>query len=209
LKKNASMDDQEQTISELLDRVLKGDAAAIAVLLQAYRDRMRQAIAIRMDARLARRVDPSDVIQEALITAAARLPDYAVNRPIALYPWLRQIAMERLIDIQRRHSALKRDVRRECELPLTDQSISQLASQFVDQKESSPTQGIDHQEQREAIYKALQSLSPVNREILVMKYLEGMPNPEIADALSLTEASVKARQRRALQKLHETISKPS
>ena len=48
-------------------------------------------VAVRLDRRLAARVDPSDVVQEALADAAPRpLDDYLRDRPLPFYPWLRQ-----------------------------------------------------------------------------------------------------------------------
>jgi RNA polymerase sigma-70 factor (ECF subfamily) len=39
-----------------------------------------------------------------------RLADYLRNRPLPFYPWLRQIAWDRLIELRRRHRARKRSV---------------------------------------------------------------------------------------------------
>jgi RNA polymerase sigma-70 factor, ECF subfamily len=55
---------------QLLDRVTGGDAAARQALLARHRDRLRKMVAFHMDRRLAARVDPSDVVQEALADAA-------------------------------------------------------------------------------------------------------------------------------------------
>ena len=43
----------------------------------------------RMDRRLTARLDPSDVVQEALADGVRDLPDYLTTRPMAFYPWLR------------------------------------------------------------------------------------------------------------------------
>src|SRR5262245_39089372 len=60
-------------------------------------------VAVRLDPRLAARVDASDVVQEALAEAAVKLPDYLRERPVAFYPWLRRLAWERLVGLYRRH----------------------------------------------------------------------------------------------------------
>ena len=68
-------------------------------------------IAVRMDRRLAARVDPSDVVQEALMDAAQKLAEYVQRRPLPFYPWLRQLAWERLLKCHRDHiRAQKRSV---------------------------------------------------------------------------------------------------
>jgi RNA polymerase sigma-70 factor, ECF subfamily len=78
---------------ELLNRTAHGDRAARDQLLVRHRQRLRQAVAYRLDRRLAARVDPSDVVQEVLAEAARKLPDYLRERPLPFYPWLRQMAL--------------------------------------------------------------------------------------------------------------------
>ena len=60
-------------------------------------------VAVRLDRRLAARVDPSDVVQEALADASRRLDDYLLSRPLPFFAWLRQFAWERLVELHRRH----------------------------------------------------------------------------------------------------------
>src|SRR5688500_404425 len=88
---------------ELLRRVEAGDGSAISPLLERHRDRLRRMLNVHMDPRVRRRVDPSDVIQEALLNASQRLPQHARERPLPFSPWLRNIAWERLLDLQKRH----------------------------------------------------------------------------------------------------------
>jgi RNA polymerase sigma-70 factor, ECF subfamily len=87
---------------ELLDRAGTGDRAARQALLARHRGRLRQMVALRIDRRMAARVDPSDVVQEALAVAERSLSDYLKDRPLPFYPWLRQFAWERLIQLHRR-----------------------------------------------------------------------------------------------------------
>ena len=49
---------------------------------EVYRDRLRRAIAARLDRRLSSRLDPSDVVQETMADAVRRLPDYLRDRPM-------------------------------------------------------------------------------------------------------------------------------
>ena len=72
----------------LLDRVQQGDVEASSQLLDRHRDRLRHMIRVRMDPRIIARVDPSDVIQEAMIDAHRQLLEYAIDRPLPFYPWL-------------------------------------------------------------------------------------------------------------------------
>jgi hypothetical protein len=77
-----------------------------------HRERLRRMVAVRMDRRLAPRMDPSDIVQDVLADADRELTDYLRRRPVPFYPWLRQLAWDRLIDVHRRHvRAGKRSVK--------------------------------------------------------------------------------------------------
>src|SRR5262245_51694114 len=119
---------------ELLRRAAAGDEPARQALLARHRDRLRRMVAVRLDPRLAARVDPSDVVQEALLDAAGRLDDYLRARPVAFYPWLRRLAWEHLVKLHERHlHARKRSVLREEPggLGLPDGSAELLAQRLA------------------------------------------------------------------------------
>ena len=72
------------------------------------------------------RTAPFGVVQEALVEAFEKLPGYAKERTISFYPWLRQIAWQRLVKLHQRHiTASRRTVEREdqAELPLSEDSV--------------------------------------------------------------------------------------
>jgi RNA polymerase sigma-70 factor (ECF subfamily) len=196
------MTDTEQ----LLERVAEGDDLARGQLLQRHRQRLRGMIALRLDRRLRPRVDPSDVLQEALAMAAVHLSDYVRERPLPFYPWLRQLAWEKLVQLHRRHiHAGKRSVRREdAALPLPDESAVQLADRLAS-RGSSPSAWLNHAEMRHRVQSALARLSERDREVLVLRYLEHLSTREIAAVLGLAEAGVKTRQLRALQRLRDLL----
>ncbi len=188
---------------ELLRRADTGDASAVGPLLDRHRDRLRRMITVRIDPRLAARVDPSDVVQEAFAEASQKLPDYLRDRPLPFYPWLRQIAWQRLVRLHQRHiGAQKRTVNREChaELALPDESVMQLANRLV-ASGTSPSRRAIREELRGTVRAALDRMAPHDREILVMWYLEQLSVSEIAALMEMTETAVKSRHRRALQRL--------
>jgi RNA polymerase sigma-70 factor, ECF subfamily len=118
---------------QLLDLVVLGDVQARSLLLDRHRARLTKMIAVRFDPRLARRLDPSDVVQETLAEAAAGLTDYARIRPIPFYPWLRQLAGKILLRLHERHvMAKRRSVKREAlAMPaLPEKSADRLVSRL-------------------------------------------------------------------------------
>jgi len=59
----------EPDTEELLNRAGKGDRLARDQLWQQQRERLRKMVAVRLDRHLAARIDPSDVVQEAILEA--------------------------------------------------------------------------------------------------------------------------------------------
>lgn len=173
-----------------------------------HRNRLKRMIAIRLDRRMAARVDPSDVVQETLTQAAQRLSSYLQERPLPFYPWLRQLAWERLIELNRRHIyAKKRSVTREesAGLPLPDESALQLADRLL-APGSSPMNQLVRAEQRDRVQAALARLGTRDREVLVLRHLEQLSTAEIAAVLGIREGAVKTRHLRALQRFRELLS---
>ena len=73
----------EDATEQLIQRAQAGDDSAAQELLMMYRERLRRMIAVRIDSRLSARIDPSDVVQEALIDASRKLPHYLEEQPIS------------------------------------------------------------------------------------------------------------------------------
>ena len=88
---------------ELIALASQGDRQARELLLARHRERLTQMVRVRMDRRLAGCEDPSEVVQEALAEAAQKLSGHLRERPVPFYPWLRELAVERLVTLNRRH----------------------------------------------------------------------------------------------------------
>jgi RNA polymerase sigma-70 factor (ECF subfamily) len=184
-----------------------GDELAHRQLLERYRARLRQMVALRLDRRLAPRLDPSDIVQEALADAAQKLDAYLRERTLPFYPWLHRLASERLIQAHRRHvKAQARAVGREQAggLSLPDGSVAQLADRLA-ASGTSPSQRLLRDELRQRLREALARLAPNDREVLVMYYLEGLAFVEIAAILGVTEGAAKTRHFRALERIRRLM----
>jgi RNA polymerase sigma-70 factor (ECF subfamily) len=195
----------EPDSEQLLDAAAHGDADARGRLLERHRDRLRRMIAVRLDRRLAARVDPSDVVQDTLADAAARLDGYLRERPLPFYPWLRRLAEERLADAHRAHvRAGRRSVVREERAGLPAESALELAERLVAVSDG-PSAGLRRQEQRARVRAALNALSDRDREVLVLRHLEHLSTAEAAEVLGITEGAVRVRLLRALQRLRDIL----
>src|SRR5579872_2429410 len=148
---------------ELLRLAQGGDDAARQQLLVRHQARLRQMVTVRLDRRLAARIDPSDIVQEALMDAAQRLSDYLQARPVPFYPWLRRLAWEHLLKAHQRHlGARKRSASREEPLALSDESVLALAQRLVTSA-TSPSKHLVREEIRSRVCTALEQLARLDR----------------------------------------------
>ncbi len=198
---------------ELIQRAAANDRDATEELLGRHRNRLRRMIDIHLDQRMEARVDASDIVQEVLIKAIEKLPKYLEKKPIAFYPWLRQMAWDQMVDAFRMHVvAQKRSVNREAsqngkfEFALPDQSSVMLADVLVAQR-NSPSQHMENERQKTKVQFGLSKISKTYRDVLVMRYLEELSMREIADCLGASESAIKMRHMRALKQLGNAISK--
>jgi RNA polymerase sigma-70 factor (ECF subfamily) len=191
----------------LVEQASKGDLDARAQLFERHRLRLRQMIGLRLDPRLAKRVDPSEVVQEALATAYPRLDDYLRDRPLPFYPWLRQFAWDCLLQLHRKHIAAgRRSVTREeaWQPGMSSESVLRLSERLL-APGTSVNSALLRKELRDRLQAALAKLSSADREIMVMRNLEQMSAAEIAAVLGLKEGTVRVRHLRALERLRSLL----
>src|SRR4051812_11644542 len=120
----------DQEVEDLILRADGGDPEARHALLVRHRDRLRRMVALRLDRRVAARIDPSDIVQQALADADQELSDFLRRRPMPYYAWLRRYAWDRLVEAHRLHVlAGRRSVQREhpAAIPASDPSAADLA----------------------------------------------------------------------------------
>ena len=194
--------------AELLKDVREGDSEAVERLLARHRESLHRMIQMRMDQRIKRRVDVSDVVQDVLIEANRRLQDYLQNPAMAFHLWIRQIAKDRLIDAHRRHRvSAKRSLDREQPLAVrggVDQSSLDIAAQLCD-PQMTPAAAATQRELATHVEGAIGHLGETDREIILMRHSEQLSNSEIAAALGLTEPAASMRYLRAIRRLRELL----
>ncbi len=192
---------------QLLRRAAAGDGAARDQVWNRFRPRLRRMVALRIDRRISARVDPSDVVQEALAIAHQRLPEYLADPQMAFYPWLRRIAWDRLLTAYRTHvGAERRSVLRERPpvLGLSGDSVATLAQAFA-ASSYAPNRRAIRAELHLRVIDALGQLKPHDREMLVLRHLEQLPVPEVAAVLGVSQTAVTSRHLRALQRLRALL----
>jgi RNA polymerase sigma-70 factor (ECF subfamily) len=201
-------DDSREETSKLVQRAAAGDEQALRELFSVYRERLKRMIALRLSRRLSGRVDDSDVLQEAFVDIARKLPDYAREPKLPLFLWMRHLTALKLLEVHRRHLGTQvRDADREVTLhrgclPMAD-SVS-LAAQLLG-KLTAPSQAAIKAENRLLVQEALNSMDPTDREVVALKHFEQLSIAEIAQVLGLSKAGAGSRYLRAVKRLRSIL----
>ena len=199
---------ESDSTSDLLQRAAQGDQPALQELIGQHRPRLERMVRLRLSRRLQGRIDEEDVLQEALLEAARKLPEYLQNTAAPFYLWLRQLVLFKLAELHRHHLGTQmRDADREVSiycgaLPEAD-SVS-LAAHLLGTL-TSPSQAAIKAERRLRLQEVLNGMDALDREVLALRHLEQLSNAETASVLGLTPSGATARHMRALKRLRTIL----
>lgn len=193
-------------IKDLLDQAKSGNEAALAELFSRYRRQLRAMVAFRLDQNLRGRIDPSDILQDAYLDLAKRLPNYDPDK-MSFFVWLRLVTKERLLVTHRQHlDAKKRDARRELvstSFGAATSSVS-LARMFADNYTSVAGKAI-RAEQSVRVQAVLDKMDEQDREVIGLRIFEGLTNRETAEVIGINAKTSSSRFLRAIIKLKEEL----
>jgi len=166
-------------------RAGKGDAAAFGALYDRYVDAVYRYVfyRVRNDA------DAEDLVSDVFMRALRAIPRYEPR--VAFLAWLYRIARNAVIDRARRSRV---------QISFEDA----LAHPGVDQVVE-PDATILALSDKEAVRGALAKLTPLQQEVIVLRFVEGYNTREIADLVGKREGTVRGIQFRALEALRALI----
>jgi RNA polymerase sigma-70 factor (ECF subfamily) len=203
------MTHEPSEINALVARVRAGNQDALALLFDRFRDRLRSMVRLRLDRRLQGRLDPSDVLQEAFIDVSRRAAVYVAKPDMPVFLWLRFLTIQRLLALHRQHlGAQMRDAGQEVSLyrgGLPMASSVSLAAQLLGQF-SSASEVAARAELQVRLQAALNSMDPLDREVLALRHFEELSNSETAHVLGIQKSAASNRYIRALKRLKDILS---
>lgn len=179
---------------DLIRRIASGDQAALGALYDAT---ARQVFGV------AKRIlrddsDAEEVTMAVYLEVWRRAKDYEVQRGLPM-SWLLMMARSRAIDSFR---ARRKDQHVRIELAENDIGCAAL-------EPSESLQGIEQllleAQQGDIVRKAIQTLSPDQRQVIELTFFGGLTNQEVADYLAVPLGTVKGRIRLALQHLRRRL----
>ncbi len=181
--------------NSFLEALKSGDRASFARLVETHSTRIyRLALKILGDAQ-----DAEDVLQDTFVKALRALPSFEGRS--SLSTWLYRIAVNEALMMVRKRRAEVVSIDEEKE----DQEGEAEPVEIVDWC-CLPEGDLMNAEARRFLDGAIQGLSGALRAVFVLRDIEGLSVKETADALGITEATVKTRLLRARLKLREALS---
>jgi len=192
----------------LESKVMLASHDQLPELFEAFRPRLRTLVEMRIDRRIRARVDASDILQEAFVDAVRRFPKYQQERTMTPYRWFRFLTIQQLILAHRQHLGVQaRAATREFRLDgVCDAGLDSSAMAVcLAGGDSTPSAKFSRAEEIASLTTALDSLEPLDREVLALRHFEQLQHSEIAELLNLTTAAASSRYRRALLKIGQVL----
>jgi RNA polymerase sigma-70 factor, ECF subfamily len=174
--------------------------------LTRYREYLLLLARVQIDPRLRAKVDPSDVVQEALLKAHRAFDQFRGKTEQQLAAWLRTILANTLSNALRTYYRHKGDA--ECSLEGTLAESSVRIERWLANGELSPEQVAAHNEQLLRLAEAMAQLPDDQRSVLELKHLRGCSIEEIAVQLDRSKSAVAGLLFRGIQKLRILLSDP-
>ena len=194
------------TRDELLLLAKGGDAQARGVLLSFYADYLTLLARVQIRRRLQGKVDPQDLVQDTFLKAHRHFDQFRGTSEAELTAWLRQVLASTTGNLVRHYLGTKRrDSRLERSL------IDELArsSHCLDRglvgQLSSPSQHAARRDQAVVLVEALRRLPEEYAEAVILRHLEGLSFPEVAERMGRSVESVKKLWARGLSRLRDQM----
>jgi RNA polymerase sigma-70 factor (ECF subfamily) len=187
----------------------EGGQTALASLFSTHQTRLERIVSFRLDPRIRGRIDAADVLQEAFLKVAERLPAFLESSDVSFFVWLRQQTLQTLVDIHRRQFRQKCDVGREIRFASTGtcDGTSVSIAQFLIDQLTSPSQVVVNAEEMQWLQEALNSMNELDREVLALRHFEQLGNNQVAEILGLTPTAASNRYLRAAARLSDILQR--
>jgi RNA polymerase sigma-70 factor (ECF subfamily) len=193
-------------LEELLALARRGDDVALGQLLEGYRPYLSLLARVQIGRRLQGKADCADVVQETFLEAARHFEQFRGDSEAEMIAWLRQILAGCLGHLVRRYCGTQaRDIRLERALEHDLNQSSQAIDRGLVAVQSTPSQRASNREQAVLLADALAGLPDDYHEVIVLRHLEGLTFPEVAERMGRSLDSVEKLWLRAVKRLRQTV----
>lgn len=199
------MGTKSPNIETLIGQAKGGDLDALGALLEVYRNYLRLMTRLHLHGNLRGKISESDLVQETFLCARRGFSEFRGSCERELLGWLRSILAAQLANTTRHFTSQRRNIHLERRLnDQLDQSSLDFASQFASRLES-PSEAVSRRERAVLLADALNRLNRPQREVIIMRHLDGLAFADIAERTERTLDSVKSLWTRAIQNLQRIL----
>jgi RNA polymerase sigma-70 factor (ECF subfamily) len=181
------MDKTQKTDFELVNDVLNGDKESYVTLI----DRYQTFILSIINKYVHDKEDVKDILQELVVKIYFSLPKY--NIKYKFKNWVYKIVLNYVIDFIRK---------KDTNCVFFDMIEQQM---FVDQ-DNNPEEDLVIKEKLQKVLQCIKKLKQKYKEVILLKYIEGLDIDQIAEVLNTTVANVKVRLHRAMKMIKKEIN---
>jgi RNA polymerase sigma-70 factor (ECF subfamily) len=168
---------------DLIARAARHDADAFGALYERYLALIYRYVFYRVDDV----AEAEDLTEQVFLKAWEALGHYQ-KRKVPFSAWLYRIAHNVIVDRHR-----------------TRKEILPLEGQLLRDATGGPEDRLDWRETIEAVAYALSQLTPLHRQVLMLRFISGFSHAETARVLERSEEAVRVLQHRALAALRELL----
>ncbi len=173
-------------IEKLIKKAQAGDTDAFAYIYDEYFSHIYRYVYYRVN-----REDASDVVAQVFMKAWDNLGKFRIQKGATFGSWLFRIAHNLIVDQYRQH-----------------RSIAELPVDIADEREAIDPQRITQNKLDQVVLKkALSHLKEAYRQVIVLKFINGFSNQEVAEILKRKEGNIRILQFRALKELKNILQK--
>ena len=183
----------ERSDEELLKAARTGDAGALEALLLRYQPRV-YGFGMRM---CGDPEDAKDVLQETLLTMARSIRDFRGASSIST--WLFAIARSFCVQKRRRGRSVSAE-------PLASDADRQSGAGQVPHPGPGPAEDLENREVEAVLAAAIARLPAIYREVLLLRDVEGLSAPQVAEVLGVRISAVKSRLHRARLAVRDALA---
>jgi RNA polymerase sigma-70 factor (ECF subfamily) len=173
-----------------------------------FREYLHLLARLQLGVRLYGKLDPSDVVQQTLLSAYEKRHQFRGRTEAEYLAWLRQILANHLVGAVRRFGAGLRDVSRERSLEALEESAARLDA-WLTSDESSPSQQAMQHELHLRLADALAQLPDGQCQAIELHHVKGCTVAETAEQMGRTKTAVVGLLFRGLKKLRRLLEDPS
>ncbi len=201
------MSEQSQ-IQSWVDAAATGDQLAVSKLLATYHPALRTRAEARMDPALRNRFEPEDILQQVYLQVIREIDRFEDRGDGSFLGWVSTILDNKLIDVRRAAYRQVRNIAREMPVAAvapTDSYWNLL--DFIYADSGTPSQAARKDEAVGALLACVSRLSELHRQVIQLRFLQGMSVGDVAQELDKTEGAVVALTKRALDSLRKSMDR--